>query len=267
LATQTFPDRWDPERYGRFAAERAAPFEDLLRLLEPVPGPRLLDVGCGTGELTARAHDLLEASESVGIDPSPAMLARTGAAAGPRPGLRFERGSAEHVPDGPWDVILSNAALHWAPEHERLLGRLADQLAPRGQLAFQVPVNDHHPSHAVAREVAGEPPFRDLLGGYSRQSPVLEPERYAALLLARGFVRQRVRAEVYLHVLPARDDVTEWVRGSVLTAYEERLSPRDWERFLDRYRERLAELLPDARPFPYTYRRLFVWGRLPDPPG
>jgi trans-aconitate 2-methyltransferase len=265
LATQTFRDRWDPDRYRRFAAERAAPFEDLLRLVEPVPGARLLDIGCGTGELTARAHDLIEASESLGIDPSPAMLARTGASAGA--GVRFESGSAEDLPDGPWDVILSNAALHWVPEHERLIERLSGALSPGGQLAFQVPVNDHHPSHAVAREVAGEPPFRDLLGGFSRQSPVLEPERYAALLHASGFVRQRVRTEIYLHVLPSRDDVTEWVRGSVLTAYEERLSPRDWAAFLDRYRERLAELLPSVRPFPYPYRRLFVWGRLAEPNG
>jgi trans-aconitate 2-methyltransferase len=263
LPSRTFRDRWDPDRYGRFAAERAAAFEDLLALVEPAVEIRLLDVGCGTGELTARAHRALDAAVTVGIDPSPAMLARTGVWSGQ--GVRFESGDAEHLPQGRWDVVISNAALHWVPEHERLIRSLAAALAPGGQLAFQVPVNDHHPSHVVARELAAEPPFYDALGGYSRESPVLAPERYAELLHESGFARQRVRTEIYLHAIPSRDDVVEWVRGSLLTAYEERLPPSLWEAFLARYRECLAERLPDLRPFPYTYRRLLVWGRLPGP--
>ncbi|HYG68907.1 MAG TPA: methyltransferase domain-containing protein [Anaeromyxobacteraceae bacterium] len=260
MATESFRDSWSPARYGRFAAERAAPFDDLLALVEPAPGARLLDVGCGPGELTVRAHRALGASETLGIDPSPAMLER--AAELSEPGVRFEQGSAERLPAGPWDVVLSNAALHWVPEHEALLVRLAAALAPGGQLAFQVPANDHHPSHAAAREVAAGPEFRERLGGFTRESPVLPPERYAELLHRLGFARQRVRVEVYLHVLPSREDVVEWVRGSVLTAYEARLPADAWPAFLARYRERLFALVPDERPFPYTYRRVLAWGRL-----
>src|SRR3954452_16554958 len=69
-------DRWDPEQYHRFQAERSAPFFDLLALVEPVDRPRLADLGCGTGELTAAAATRLGAREAVGIDNSPAMLER-----------------------------------------------------------------------------------------------------------------------------------------------------------------------------------------------
>jgi trans-aconitate 2-methyltransferase len=258
-------DPWDPARYARFAAERAAPFEDLLALVEPCPGARVADLGCGTGEPTRRAHERLKARETVGVDSSPAMLAEASGRAAP--GLRFVLGDLAAFVDGaggdrsPFDVILSNAALHWVPDHAALLPRLAARLAPEGQLAFQVPANEEHPSHAIAREVAREPAFAAALGGHVRESPVLAPEAYARLLFALGFRAQRVRAEIYAHPLGGPEDVVEWVRGTLLTDYERRLGPDAFAGFLSRYRERLLEALPDERPFLYTYRRVLVWGR------
>lgn len=255
-------DPWDPERYARFAAERRLPFDDLVALLSRAPGGRVVDLGCGPGELTRELHGRLEARETLGVDSSPAMLGKAAAHAGG--GLRFTLGDAgtfgEGAPDR-WDVVFSNAALHWVEHHEALLPRLAALVAPGGQLAVQVPCNDHHPSHAVARAVAAEAPFAAALGGWSRESPVLPPERYAELLFRCGFTARRVRLEVYGHELAARDEVVEWVRGTTLTDYERRLPAALWPAFLERYRARLAEALPDARPFLYTYRRLLLWGR------
>jgi trans-aconitate 2-methyltransferase len=64
-----------------------------------------------------------------------------------------------------------------------------------------------------------------------------------------------------VHPLPSREDVVEWVKGSLLTDYERRLSPERWSDFLARYRARLLAALPDERPFVYTYRRLFLWAQ------
>ncbi len=254
-------DVWNPEQYGKFRAERAAPFHDLLALVEPMTGPRVVDLGCGTGELTRLAHERLGARETLGVDSSPAMLERARAHAGG--GVAFVQGDLAAFQGSGFDVVLSNAAIHWVPDHERLLARLAGIVAPGGQLAVQAPANDHHASHAVAREVAREPEFSGPLRGFVRESPILEPEAYARLLFRLGFARQRVRLEIYAHPLGSRDDVVEWVRGTTLTDYERRLDAPTWARFLDRYRERLREALPDDRPFLYTYRRLFLWGRRP----
>ncbi len=255
-------DVWNPDRYGKFRAERAAPFEDLLALVEPSPGPRVLDLGCGTGELTRRAHERLGARETVGVDSSPAMLERASELAGG--GLSFREGDLAAFAEGGFDVVLSNAAVHWVPDHEALVPRLAALVAAGGQLAIQAPANDSHPSHAVAREVAREPAFAAPLHGFVRESPVLEPEVYARILFRLAFVRQRVRFELYAHPLASREDVAEWVRGTTLTDYEKRLDPATWGRFFDRYRERLLAALPDERPFLYTYRRLFLWARRPN---
>ncbi len=252
-------DAWDPDRYARFRDERRAPFQDLLALVEPRPGMRIVDLGCGSGELTRLAHERLGARETLGVDSSAAMLERARPLAGS--GLSFARGDAGAFDGRGFDLVLSNAALHWVPDHAALFPRLAACLADGGQLAVQVPANEAHPSHAVAREVAGEPPFREALGGHVRESPVLAPEAYAHLLHRLGFPARRVRVEVYGHPLASRDEVVEWVKGTLLTDYERRLAPEAYAAFLARYRERLRAELPDERPFLYTYRRVFLWAR------
>ncbi len=255
---------WNPEQYGRFRDERARPFFDLLDLVQPRSGMRVIDLGCGTGELTRELHRRLSARETIGVDNSPAMLAKSAAFAGD--GLRFEQGDiGAFTSEGSYDLVFSNAALHWIPDHEALLPRLAAALTATGQLAVQVPANDDHASHVTAVEVAGEAPFREVLRGHVRQSPVLAPEVYATLLHRLGFMEQHVRLQVYAHELESREAVVEWVRGSVLTDYERRLPAELWPRFLERYRERLLPQLEDDRPFFYPFKRVLFWGSRPSP--
>lgn len=250
---------WNPEQYGRFRDERAQPFFDLLALVQPRPGMRVVDLGCGTGELTRELHTHLAARETLGVDTSPAMLAKAAAFAGD--GLRFEGGDiGDFTADGKYDLVFSNAALHWIPDHPALLRRLTAALAEGGQLAVQVPANDDHPSHATAVTVAGEAPFWEALGGHARQSPVLAPEVYATLLNQLGYRQQQVRLQVYGHALESREAVVEWVRGSVLTDYEKRMPDELWPRFLERYRELLLPQLADTRPYFYPFKRVLFWG-------
>jgi trans-aconitate 2-methyltransferase len=218
----------------------------------------VVDLGCGGGELTAQLHRHLEAAETLGLDSSPAMLERAAGLAGD--GLRFEEGDIADFTDSGWDVVFSNAALHWLPDQEGLLGRLVATLNPGGQLAVQMPANHDHPSHVVAAEVAGAEPFRTALAGYHRESPVRDPEWYALLLEPRP-ARQHVRLQVYLHHLTARGDVVEWVRGTLLTDYQARMPEALFSEFLATYRERLLPRLEDTRPYPYPFKRILFWGR------
>jgi len=253
-------DTWDPAQYERFRQERSAPFFDLLDLVESCPGGRVVDLGCGAGELTRSLHERTEAASTLGVDSSKAMLARSTQYAGG--GLTFELGDiAEWTPSEPVDVVFSNAALHWIEDHDALFARLTAALTPRGQLAVQVPANHDHPSHLVAARVAAEEPFRTALGGYVRRSPVLAPEHYALLLHRLGYASQHVRLQVYLHVLPAAGAVVEWVKGTLLTDYRRRLSDDHYEEFLTRYGELLAAELPDERPFAFPFKRILLWGK------
>jgi trans-aconitate 2-methyltransferase len=254
-------DPWDPARYERFAAERTAPYFDLLGLVRPLPGGRAADLGCGTGALTVELHRRVQAAETLGLDSSAAMLERAAELA--RGGLRFARGDIAEFGSGetggPWDLVFSNAALQWVPDHPRLLERLSATLAAGGQLAVQVPGNHDHVSHLVAAELAAEGPFRSATGGYQRVSPVETPERYAELLERLGFVEQHVRLQIYPHHLAGPEQVIEWSRGTLLTDYQRRMPAELFDRFLAAYRERLLRRLDQRRPYFYPFKRILLW--------
>jgi len=263
-------DAWNPAQYRKFGAERARPFEDLLALVDPAPGGRriehVVDLGCGTGELTARLHHHLGAADTVGIDSSAAMLEKAGQVE--QAGLRFELGDiAAFDARREFDVVFSNAALHWVPDHPRLLGRLRDALRPGGQLAVQVPANGDHLSHGLAFEMAHEAPFCEALreagDALVEATPVVAPERYAGLLDELGFSEQHVRMQVYGHHLASTAEVAEWTKGTTLTRYERGLPPALYLEFVDRYRRRLLDRLGDHSPYFYTFKRVLFWGRLP----
>lgn len=254
--------RFDPDQYERFRKEREQPFRDLARLIAPRPGMRIVDLGSGTGELTARLALELHAAHSLGIDASPAMVERAKTRA--TPNLEFVLGEIERfTPTVAVDLVWSHAALHWVADHAALLGRLASFLGSGGQLAIQMPANEDHPSHVVARRVASEPAFAAALGEPPRVSPVLPVERYAVLLEELGFSDQHVRLQVYVHRLNEARLVVDWIRGSLLTWYEQRLSREEFGRFVERYQAKLFQALgrePDA-PFVYTYKRILIWAR------
>lgn len=253
-------DAWSPARYERFKSERAQPFHDLLALVKPAPAMRVVDLGCGTGELTAHLHRHLAARETIGVDSSEAMLAKSGPFEAPL--LTFRKGDlALFRDDAPFDLVFSNAALQWADDHPAVLRHMAAQLAPSGQLAIQVPANHDTPSHQVAAMVASEEPYKTALHGHVRKSPVLHPEHYAEILHALGFPLQHVRLQVYGHVLDRRDGVVEWVKGTLLTDYESRLTPALYASFLERYRDRLLPLLDEGSPFFYPFKRILLWAR------
>ena len=271
-------DTWDPRQYDRFEREREQPFYDLLAMVRPADGMRVVDLGCGTGKLTRALHLRLNARETIGIDRSDGMLAKT--REGPVPvGLRFRLGTIEEfagvgVPaaepaaraaeaSAGIDLIFSNAAYHWVEGHDVLIPALAALLGASGQLAFQIPAQHEDPSHLIAEELTAVEPFRTALGGWHRPQPVLSPERYARLLYMCGFVDTNVRLIVYPHVLAGRDEVVEWMKGTLLTEYARHLPAELFDRFLDEYRSRLLARLDAAQPFFFPFKRILCWGQKP----
>ncbi len=124
---------WDPSLYQQkhaFVFERGG---DLVELLAPKAGERILDLGCGTGQLTKRIADA--GATVIGVDHSPEMIRQAKAN---YPEIRFEVGDArEFAFDEPFDAIFSNAVLHWVKPPERAVERLSDGLKPAGRLVAE----------------------------------------------------------------------------------------------------------------------------------
>ncbi len=249
-------DTWNPAQYRRFEAERDQPFHDLLSMVAPVPGGSVVDLGCGDGRLTALAHGALGARATQGIDSSAAMLADAPSG----DGLAFKLGDI-----GGWaapassDVVLSNAALHWVPDHGAVLARWRAALRPGGQLAVQVPANNDHPSHTAVAEVTAE------LGLTVEPDPVavnvLRPEQYAAILDDLGAEEQHVRLQVFVHHLASSADVVEWVKGTTLTRVRRATDEAGYEQFLAAYRAKLLAEIGDRAPYTYLFKRILFRAR------
>jgi len=149
-------DTWNPDQYNRFQTERTQPFRDLVAMIAPGERMSVIDLGCGTGELTRELHQRLGAATTLGIDYSANMLAKAHQFAGG--GLSFREGDLSTFEShDSYDLIFSNAAIQWAPDHPALLARLARSLREGGQIAIQVPANDDHITHEAARIVARRP--------------------------------------------------------------------------------------------------------------
>ena len=249
---------WDPNLYHKFQAERSAPFFDLLALVEIRPHLKVVDLGCGTGELTRHLADSLPGSEVTGLDSSVQMLAKAAQYASPR--LRFEQGEQAQL-TGEWDLIFSNSALQWSENHEELIPRLYERLLPGGQIAVQVPSNHNHISHQIYRETASEEPFKAVLKGFQRYAPVLSIDEYARLFFDCGAEDINVFEKVYAHVLEDADAVIEWISGTALVPYFERLGEYK-EKFVEVLRAKMRSALPETPVF-YPFRRTFFSARKP----
>ena len=118
---------WDASLYagnGRFVALLA---ETLVELLNPQPGERILDLGCGDGFLTRRIAE--SGATMVGVDSSPQMVA-----AAKQHGADARLASGESLPfDQEFDAVFSNAALHWMTDQDAVLRGVYRALKPGGR--------------------------------------------------------------------------------------------------------------------------------------
>jgi len=250
---------WDPEQYARFAGERGRPFVELLNRVDLQSPRRVVDLGCGPGNLTAMLADRWPDATVVGIDSSPEMIS----AASSIDGVTFRLDDITGFrPDPDTDLLISNAALQWVPGHAELLRSWATALPHGAWMAWQVPGNLDSPSHAILRDLSSTARWSPLVGSMVLPpDAVRSPAAYASLLIEGGFVPD-VWESTYIHVLAGADPVLEWVRGTALRPVLAALSPADAADFEAEYAPRLRETYP-AGPggtlFPF--RRIFCVGR------
>jgi trans-aconitate 2-methyltransferase len=144
---------WNSDQYLRFARERTQPAEDLARRIDLFAPRRIIDLGCGPGNSTAVLVRRWPEADVAGLDSSAAMIE---AARRADPARRWMQGDlADWKADAPHDLVFSNAALQWAPDHPRVVPQLLQQVASGGALAFQVPANFDAAPHRLMREIAG----------------------------------------------------------------------------------------------------------------
>jgi trans-aconitate 2-methyltransferase len=248
---------WDPEQYLKFAQPRLRPAVDLLSRIA-LDAPRTVyDVGCGAGNVTRLLAARWPDAVITGVDDSAAMLEE--AARIPSRILWREQSLREWAPDAPPDLIYSNAALHWLPDHATLFPRFMHMLTPRGVLAAQMPRNWAAPSHTLVADTVHGGPWRDKLQHLLRPGPVKEPHFYYRLLAPHASSVDIWECE-YLQTLRGDDPIKEFVKGSYLKQFLDALEAPERAAFEDQYAMRVHEAYPpeaDGTTL-FPFRRLFL---------
>jgi len=179
------PQTWDPETYSRDAAFVPQLGSGVLEWLAPQPGERILDLGCGDGQLSER---IVAAGANVtGIDASPEMVAAACAR-----GIAAGQGAAESLPfaDRAFDAVFSNAALHWVRGQDEMMSEVHRVLRPGGR--FVAEMGGH--GNIAAIRVA----FAAVLArlGYARLGErgnyYPTPQAYTRRLASHGFTVERM---------------------------------------------------------------------------
>jgi trans-aconitate 2-methyltransferase len=236
---------WDARTYDESSEPQQAWAADVLARLSGIaPDATVLDVGCGTGRVTEALLALVPRGQVLAIDASADMVALARERLGDRARV-WCADALELQVDEPVDAIVSTAALHWVPDHDRLWTRLAQALRPGGVLEIQCGGEGNIDGvreviEAVAGEIAPE------LLGWSPWT-FASPQDTERRLRHAGFTETRC----WLQERPTRPrDVNAFVRTSILAAHLERLP--------DERREPFAAAVVAGLQLPLDYVRLNV---------
>ena len=260
---------WDPAQYLRFSSERLRPALDLLSRVSFDAPAEVVDLGCGAGNVTQvlRARWPQSSTSIVGVDSSPEMLEQARVT---EPSVRWiEADIGIWRPAAPVDLIFSNAALHWLPDHAGLMAHLFGSLKPGGVLAVQMPNQTGAPSHRGIGEgidAASLPEDQKARLRSLQIAALAAPTQYYDWASMHADLIDQWETH-YTHVLgpapPGSSAVAEWTRSTSLKPVLEALDPVSRERFWRDYCERMVGAYPvraDGNTL-FAFRRFFMVAR------
>ena len=254
---------WDSRQYLLFERERMLPCLDLIRRIELDAPERVVDLGSGPGNSTAALKGRWPNARLTGVDSSEEMLDVARAADPTVEWVRDDIGRWD--PRTEFDLVFSNAAFQWLPDHRELVPRLWRRVAPGGVLAFQVPAPGGERARwlGAIRKALDRPDWRGLLPNDPSRETVLTPAEYYELLRA-GSRRLDLWDTEYCHILPGPLSVVEWTKGTALRPVLERLSTEEERvRFSSRYTTEIEREYPrqaDGRVlFPFLRRFVLAY--------
>jgi trans-aconitate 2-methyltransferase len=246
---------WKPDLYLRFAAERTQPCRDLAARIALENPRRVIDVGCGPGNSTEVLAARWPRTELAGLDSSAEMIAR---ARSLHPGWQWLAGDIADwtLGEDRFDVVFSNAAMQWVPDHQSVFPRLMARVAPDGALAVQMPGNFEAEAHRLMRAVASRFPATNGVREWFAHGG----EFYYDVLTPLA-ARVELWSTEYVHVMDAPEGIVEWYSGSGMRPFLDALpTDAERERFKAEYLAAIREVYharPDGRVL-FPFRRLFM---------
>jgi trans-aconitate methyltransferase len=256
--------RWDGALYAANTGHHRAQDARFLATLPLGRGDRVLDLGCGAGDLTATVAGLVPDGEVVGLDPQPTMLDVARRIA--RANQTFVGGAVQDLgrllpDDAGFDVVMSQSVLHWVPakDHPDLLADVHRLLRPGGWFRAELGGAGNIPMVLPVLDDASV-----ALGGptcpwwFPDAGHYFELVERAGLDVTDGFVRTTAQRRAF-----TREELLGWFRSQCAQAYEARLPAAAHRTFRDAVEGRLDELARSDGTFDQTFVRLELLARRP----
>jgi trans-aconitate 2-methyltransferase len=245
--------RWDASDYHRHSTAQQAWARELFGKLSLCGSERILDIGSGDGKVTAELASLAPSGRVLGIDRSPQMVSFARDAFPPErhPNLGFDQADARELTfDSEFDLVFSNATLHWIIDHRPVLAGIARALTPGGRFVAQMAgAGNAAPVVEQVQGLCAEAEWHELFQGFAFPYGFHGTHEYRGWLCEAGLEAKRVDLFPRDMLQKGSAGLTGWVRTTWLP-YTQRVPEDRREAFIATLVARYVEAHPpDAEGF------------------
>lgn len=212
---------WNPDLYMQFGSERTQPSIDLIDRINLVKPKTIIDIGCGPGNSTQVLVNRWSKAKITGLDSSSAMIKQ---AKHDYPSQEWIVADALTYRSGiKYDIVFSNAAIQWIPNHEDLLKKFHGMLSANGLIAIQIPLFWDMPLGKIINNTAKDAPWKIQTEGVSDLFTIYDYSFYYDLL-SELFTSIEIWETKYFHILDSHLSILKMIRSTGLKPYLEKLN-------------------------------------------
>ncbi len=248
---------WNANHYLKFGDERTRAAIDLATRIKLESPKRIVDLGCGPGNSIQVLRSRWPKADICGVDSSPQMIAT---ASETYPNQQWIMGDVSQWSAAePFDVVFSNAALQWLPDHRPLMSHLLTLVNDGGALAFQIPSSTYATVRTHIHEISRDPIWNERMHG-PRSSLTMHPPSFYYDALIGDVEHLDVWETEYNHIMDSSAAIVDWIASTGLRPFLDVLNDDEKKSFVDELHRRVADSYPtqtDGRVL-YPFRRLFV---------
>jgi trans-aconitate methyltransferase len=208
--------RWDAADYARNSAAQQLWAFELIEKLELSGSESVLDLGCGDGKITAEIARRLPHGRALGVDSSEDMirLAREAFPSSDHRNLGFQLGDARFLDfEREFDLVFSNAALHWVKDHRPVLIGVVRSLKPGGRILLQMGGRGNGSEvFEVAREMIGTGEWGHWFEGFEFPWAFYDTQEYGRLCAAAGLRVRRIELLPRIMIQKGSEGLAGWIR-------------------------------------------------------
>lgn len=230
---------WSPELYLQFSNERGKPTADLIKSIGEVKPNSIADVGCGPGNSSFQLLKRWPMASIKGFDSSVNMIDEAKKRV---PGVDFHVRKIEAGKMfGNYDLIFSNAAIQWIPDHNLLFNSFYESLNSNGLLAIQLPMFFNMKLGRIIKNIAESPRWNSNLRSITNSFFIHSGYEYYDMLIEAGFKSISMWETSYMHIFPSHESILEMISSTALRPYLDLLNNEDGEIFTQLVRNGIAK--------------------------